>query len=128
MAGRCLICLQLTVKIQGADRRKTQQSYIVPLQRCYIYKIISSTALVAHVCSHTSEECFLIIQRSLQGCVELTPVEIRSASKRSIMQQLYSTWVCCASGCCFQFGEEITTGIFHSEGFWQSHKHAFMEL
>lgn len=85
MAGRRLMWLQLTVKIQAAVRRKNQQSYIVPLQRCYIYKIISSTVLVAHVCSHPSEECFLIIQRGWQRCAELTPVEIRPASRRSIM-------------------------------------------
>ena len=92
VAGRCWIWMQLTVNTQAADGRKNS-SYIVPLRRCYICKIISNTALAALVCSHTSEECFLIIQRSLQCCAELTPAEIWSASQRSLMKT--AVWHLC---------------------------------
>ena len=84
--------MQLTVNTQAADGRKNS-SYIVPLRRCYICKIISNTVLAALVCSHTSEECFLIIQRSLQCCAELTPAEIWSASQRSLMKT--AVWHLC---------------------------------
>lgn len=68
------------------------------VQRCYICKTISNTALAAHVYSHTAEECFLIIQRSLQCCVELTPVEIRSPSK----QEIHNEKCCIAHMCAVQ--------------------------